>query len=698
MDLAMASDPAQKPAILVLAPMPAAPASAGNRRRLAATCEALTRGGFAIDLAYYAHEDQIYRRFGQHPPTDLAAMERTFRNVFLIEARTVVPLKTRSNAFGIDEWCPDEVGDFVAWYFSAYPATGAVLVNYVFLSRALERVPPGVLRLIDTHDRFAGRQTQYRPFRAEPNFFYTDAAGEAAGLSRADIVLAIQAAEAGSFADLTDSRVLLLPPHFPARKPFAAPERVASIGFLGHGNDPNLFSIGRFIRAWREGWTPDRPELVIAGEICRSLPGVEGPGVRLLGYLDRLEDFYAQADLVVAPMLMGSGLKMKVGEALSFGRPVVGTEIGLEGFEPAEPAHRCRDAEAVKAAVLAVSWDADALARLTRASEALFTRYAETALAAEAELIGLLRAHEQGRASSSPRMRGEGRDDHRTRVYPSSDLSCPSRASPTWDVGATSGSEGEGADQREPPSSTPPHHRLPARSADGEVGRALSPRAGRGGAKPEADGARVFRGGGLVLTVETSTRSLPAADPDLGVLIATERRPGHGTAAVYAPHRQRWFARAEASAVGDPPDLGVLDVALAPEWVRDRTLSSATRAALACAFARMQVDWETEGRIVGCAGDRIEIETLLPGVLVNGTHPAAAFLIAGEGACELRLERVTPLHRRGAFAYTDRTGRLPAPLPVTLSLHGAVPASGGALLFLTDDGIGRIALPEASAP
>ena len=619
MGLVMPLESAEKPAILVLAPMPAAPVSAGNRRRLAATCEALTRGGFAIDLAYYAHEDQIYRRFGQHPPTDLLDMEAAFRNVFLIEARTVIPLKTRSKAFGIDEWCPDEVGDFVAWYFSAYPGTGAALVNYVFLSRALERVPPGVLKLIDTHDRFAGRQNQYRPFRAEPNFFYTDAAGEAAGLTRADIVLAIQAAEAEYFANLTDRRVLLLPPHFPAQKPFAGPERVVRIGFLGHGNDPNLFSIGRFIRAWRDGWTPDKPELVIAGEICRSLSGVEGPGVRLLGYLDRLEDFYAQADLVVAPMLMGSGLKMKVGEALSFGRPVIGTEIGLEGFAPVEPAHRCRDAEAVKQAVLAVAENAEALARLTRASERLFTRYAETALAAEAQLIALLEAHERERTSRSPRPRGE-RD-----------------------------------------------------------------------AQPDSTS---IVGGGLVLTCETSARSLPAADPDLGVLVATERRPGHGTAAVYTPLRHRWFTRAEASAAGDPPDLGALDVALSPEWVRDRTLPPAARTALARAFARMQADWETEGRIVGCAGDRIEIATLLPGVLVGGTHPAAIFLITGEGASELRLERVTPLHRREIHAYADRTGRLPAPLPVSLSLRGTAPAGEGCLLFLTDDGIGRITLPE----
>ncbi|MDV2985921.1 UNVERIFIED_CONTAM: glycosyltransferase [Methylobacteriaceae bacterium AG10] len=630
----------EKPAILVLAPMPAAPVSAGNRRRLVATCEALTRGGFAVDLAYYAHEDQIYRRFGQHPPTDFLEMGRTFRNVFLIEARTVIPLKTRANAFGIDEWCPDEVGDFVAWYFSAFPATGAVLVNYVFLSRALERVPPGVLTLIDTHDRFAGRQNQYRPFRAEPNFFYTNAAGEAAGLARADVVLAIQAAEAGYFAGLTDSRVLLLPPHFPAQKPFSVPEQVARIGFLGHGNDPNLFSIGRFIRTWREGWTPDRPELLIAGEICRSLPGVEGPGVRLLGYLDRLEDFYAQADLVVAPMLMGSGLKMKVGEALSFGRPVIGTEIGLEGFEPVEAAHRCCDAEAVKEAVLAVAGDRDALARLTRASEALFTRYAEAAVAAEAELIGLLR---EGRGSSPPPCGEEAKGGGRA------DGTAPPHPEP-------------------PPPWTPPRKR---------------------------EGTSSVRGGGLVLTCETSARSLPAADPDLGVLVATERRPGHGAAAVYTPARRRWFARADAAAGGPPPDLGALDVALSPEWVRDRKLPPEARAVLARAFAGIQADWETEGRIVGCAGDRIEIATLLPGVLVNGTHPAAAFLIAGEDACELRLERVTPLHRREIHAYADRTGRLPAPLPASLSFRGAslLPA-GGCLLFLTDDGIGRITLPE----
>lgn len=207
-------------------------------------------------------------------------------------------------------------------------------------------------------------------------------------------------------------------------------------------------------------------------------------------------------------------------------------------------------------------------------------------------------------------------------------------------------------------------------------------------------------GGGLFLTCEHSARSLPAADPDLGLLVATERQPGDGIAASYAPERRRWFARVDAAASGPLPALGPLDVALSPEWVRDRALPANARTALARAFAEIAADWETAGRIVGRAGDRLEVATLLPGVLASGRHPAAVFLIAAEAATELRLERVTPLQRRGPAPYADRTRRLPAPVPISLALRAAgdLSAAAGQLLFLTDDGIGRIALDAEPTP
>ncbi|MFD0935095.1 hypothetical protein ACFQ12_07850, partial [Methylobacterium trifolii] len=209
--------------VLVLAPMPPFPTIAGNRRRLLAVCEMLRRGGFSVDLAYYAHEDQVYRRFGQHPPTDHVRMAQTFRRVFRIEPPGAIRLRTGARVFGIDDWCPAAVGAFVARYFAGQPDTCALVVNYVFLSRCLEAVPPGVLTLIDTHDRFADRQTMYRPFGIAPSFFYTDRENEAAGLARADLVLAIQENEAAYFRAITDRRVLSLPPRLPRQRPSAAP-------------------------------------------------------------------------------------------------------------------------------------------------------------------------------------------------------------------------------------------------------------------------------------------------------------------------------------------------------------------------------------------------------------------------------------------------------------------------------------------
>jgi glycosyltransferase involved in cell wall biosynthesis len=54
--------------------------------------------------------------------------------------------------------------------------------------------------------------------------------------------------------------------------------------------------------------------------------------VNIHGYVEQVEHFYSKARCLVAPLLSGSGIKIKILNALSRGLPVVTTAIGVEGF------------------------------------------------------------------------------------------------------------------------------------------------------------------------------------------------------------------------------------------------------------------------------------------------------------------------------------------------------------------------------
>lgn len=370
--------------ILVISPAPVFPTSAGNRRRILTVCESFLARGYKIDFAYYGHEDEIYRMFDAHPPTDMRRMLEKFRNVFYIEPDRRIKVKTRAKNFYLDDWYSDQLDYFVSWYFRAHGDCAAAIVNYVFLSAAFNGMPRNIVKIIDTHDRFYDRQAMYAQYRGEPNFFYLGKDEEAEGLSRADCVLAIQDTEQEYFSSVVDRPVYLFPHKVKRLRPSARPPKIRTVGFIGHGNDPNVASISPFVHLWaaragRSRW----PVLRVAGEVCSAFRGLELPNVQFLGYCDSLDDFYAQADIVVAPLIMGTGLKIKTIEALAYGKPVVGTRIAFEGLHPKHSAHRCESLEEVADAISKCVDDQAALGELSAACEEVFARYFERSQAME---------------------------------------------------------------------------------------------------------------------------------------------------------------------------------------------------------------------------------------------------------------------------------------------------------------------------
>ena len=55
-------------------------------------------------------------------------------------------------------------------------------------------------------------------------------------------------------------------------------------------------------------------------------------GVRVVGAVDDLAPWYAHAQIVVAPILSGSGMKTKTAEAFMHGKPIAGTIEAFEGY------------------------------------------------------------------------------------------------------------------------------------------------------------------------------------------------------------------------------------------------------------------------------------------------------------------------------------------------------------------------------
>jgi glycosyltransferase involved in cell wall biosynthesis len=95
-------------------------------------------------------------------------------------------------------------------------------------------------------------------------------------------------------------------------------------------------------------------------------------GVRLLGFVDDIEAVYAQADVVICPILTGGGTRVKLIEAALRGKPIVSTTLGAEGlgFTDGQEALLCdspADMAQACVALLAAPRKAEALGKAARA-------------------------------------------------------------------------------------------------------------------------------------------------------------------------------------------------------------------------------------------------------------------------------------------------------------------------------------------
>jgi len=158
-------------------------------------------------------------------------------------------------------------------------------------------------------------------------------------LKKFDIVIAIQDEDRKIFADmLPGSNVVTCYPS--CQTITLAPIETKckkTLIYVGGDSDPNYYGLMDFLeRVWPQVIKahPDA-ELIVVGTICRKFEKKSYPCVSFRGYIENLSQVYKDSCLAIAPVMFGGGLKIKVLEALLFGRPVVATGHSAIGFSGA---------------------------------------------------------------------------------------------------------------------------------------------------------------------------------------------------------------------------------------------------------------------------------------------------------------------------------------------------------------------------
>jgi glycosyltransferase involved in cell wall biosynthesis len=77
-----------------------------------------------------------------------------------------------------------------------------------------------------------------------------------------------------------------------------------------------------------------RVSLTLVGRGTDRLRDLSGENVRRLGFVKDLSAVFDETDLLIAPIQSGSGVRVKVIEALSQAVPCLGTPLGVEGISP----------------------------------------------------------------------------------------------------------------------------------------------------------------------------------------------------------------------------------------------------------------------------------------------------------------------------------------------------------------------------
>ena len=367
--------------VLYFSPFPSHPDNHGNQATIQSFGKRFQKLGHKVHFALL--QSSIY---------DASAVEG-MRSTW--DTLDVLPntrkLWANGNEIPFDGWYEPGLGENIRLLCQRYDID-VVFCSYVFQSKLLEFVPSHVLKVIDTHDKMGDRYEMLRKNGQPLEFFSCTPEQEGAYLRRADVVVARRAEEAAYFNSVSGRQTAIVIPHF--EEPRFQDRRfgtLRNVGLVASANRINLAIMLDFVRAVDKATKGAKVpfQVHIAGQVrdmIRDLPPADQTAfardwITLHGFVPDIADFYAQMDLIVSPVTMGTGINVKTVQAMAFGMPLLTTAWGCKGIETGDPMHSFATLDDLVGGLMEVSARPEVLEHLAQVSRDRYTRFQTESLA-----------------------------------------------------------------------------------------------------------------------------------------------------------------------------------------------------------------------------------------------------------------------------------------------------------------------------
>ena len=181
--------------------------------------------------------------------------------------------------------------------------------------------------VVEIHDVMHLREAQFNKFGFDAPYKVNEV-DEIKSLQRYDAVLSLNLNEVAYLTANGVKHAKYLPPNIPFNE-YSTSFGDKSFGLIGSMAKPNLDGFKSLNDALKIS-----DKFVLAGPISTNKDVISnlGNSATKLGIVESPSSFYKIINVALSPIRFGGGLKIKVFEALSFGKPVLATKHSIDGF------------------------------------------------------------------------------------------------------------------------------------------------------------------------------------------------------------------------------------------------------------------------------------------------------------------------------------------------------------------------------